>query len=562
MNCKDLEPILGCLTREDGTTESVVIHYTYGTNAAGVEIIKSVRYTSANGQIVTVGTTDLVTPGDCKCDTECVTGGVGGFDVTDTLFRCSKIGFTLDNAFTSLCPDGWTPQELVDRLNEGNPTGTVFEVVSGNIIGVVSGEVPELLQFFHSGGGQTTIYPSEGGETVCATRVKDCNSDRQTELLQEIADNTCPTDVTSNVVCSDSAQTVDLVNGGTASLTAGQELLLGEVYDCKGNLQSFSLSVLLAGVLQEIDSPVDTGVCPTPPETPVPSGCVKDANGQEWNVFTTSLNGDSVTYYQDAITGKIGTPAGDSSSWTTCGDDTCCPEVKEHYLCVDGVKTPVWVSLYPDTLTVNKVVDTLTLQTLDESLYQNGFLTPCGTCELIANLRCESYGDAFASNYQNWTDAGDYDGLQDEFGIVPCGTPRENYLRIIEYKVDGVDRLSTLPQTVFGGYALSPTALDTAFDDVNTALSSEALNIIPNAGTQGYIYEVDSNARLTIVLQEGFDDCAGGVNWAGSAFGIVVRGGVTGDFIVSGGVGSSSNFDDDEIGDFDTYQDSQNCTPI
>lgn len=256
------------------------------------------------------------------CNTECEVGGTGGYDLTDTNFICSKVGFTMDNAFTSVCPDGWTPQDLVDALNAGNPNGAVFAVQSGNIIEVVSGTPPEFIQFFHSGGGTTTVYANGGGgDPVCAKRVKDCNSDRQTELLQEIADNTCPSTVSSNVVCASTAQTVALENGGTTSLTAGQELLVGEVYDCRANLQSFNISVLIAGQLEEIADPVDTGTCPVTPET-IPTGCIKDENGQEWDSFQTTLNGTTITYYQDSITGVTGTPAGDPSDWSECGSET------------------------------------------------------------------------------------------------------------------------------------------------------------------------------------------------------------------------------------------------
>lgn len=69
MNCKDLEPIVGCLAKADGTFEPVSIHYTYGTNAAGTEIIESVRYTIADGTIRELVAGESVTPGPCCCPT-------------------------------------------------------------------------------------------------------------------------------------------------------------------------------------------------------------------------------------------------------------------------------------------------------------------------------------------------------------------------------------------------------------------------------------------------------------------------------------------------------------
>lgn len=59
----------------------------------------------------------------------------------------------------------------------------------------------------------------------------------------------------------------------------------------------------------------------------------------------------------------------------------CCPTIKEHYLCIDNVKTAVWVSIQPDTFGIIQVVNSLDLSTVDASLYSDGFLTPCGTCE-------------------------------------------------------------------------------------------------------------------------------------------------------------------------------------
>lgn len=67
MNCFDIEPIIACIKRADGTSESVLVHYSYGKNAAGTEIIKSVRYTDILGTIVTLAAGDTIALGDCSC---------------------------------------------------------------------------------------------------------------------------------------------------------------------------------------------------------------------------------------------------------------------------------------------------------------------------------------------------------------------------------------------------------------------------------------------------------------------------------------------------------------
>lgn len=256
--------------------------------------------------------------GHCKeeCKTSC-SDSVSGYDITEALGSCTKIGFSSNTVFTSICTDNWTVQDLVDVLNDNNPTGTIFEVLEGNVIGIVSGEPPEAIYFFNAG---ITVFPTTSEDDNCAYQVKDCNSDRNIELLQEIADNTCPSTSTSNVICSSIEQTVRLENGTTETLSAGQELIIGQILDCKGNIQSFSISTLVNSELIEITNAIQTGECPEE-NNPVPIGCIKDANGQKFNVFEVILNAVKTTYYQDEITGVVGTPAGDSESWTSCTEE-------------------------------------------------------------------------------------------------------------------------------------------------------------------------------------------------------------------------------------------------
>lgn len=52
LNCKAIEPVYGCLTRADGTFETVVIHYEYRDAANGSPVVHAVRLTDAAGAIV------------------------------------------------------------------------------------------------------------------------------------------------------------------------------------------------------------------------------------------------------------------------------------------------------------------------------------------------------------------------------------------------------------------------------------------------------------------------------------------------------------------------------
>lgn len=63
--CLKHSTVVGCWNKADNTKENVVIHYTYATNASGVEILKAIRYTISDGTPIALGVGDTVTPGAC-----------------------------------------------------------------------------------------------------------------------------------------------------------------------------------------------------------------------------------------------------------------------------------------------------------------------------------------------------------------------------------------------------------------------------------------------------------------------------------------------------------------
>lgn len=63
--CLTHSTVVGCWNKADSTKENVVIHYTYATNASGVEIIKAIRYTTSDGTPIALPIGDIVTPGEC-----------------------------------------------------------------------------------------------------------------------------------------------------------------------------------------------------------------------------------------------------------------------------------------------------------------------------------------------------------------------------------------------------------------------------------------------------------------------------------------------------------------
>jgi hypothetical protein len=67
MDCSTIKPVVGCWSKADGSFESVSIHYEYATAASGEPIVKSTRYTKADGgDIITVPVGDTVTVGACS----------------------------------------------------------------------------------------------------------------------------------------------------------------------------------------------------------------------------------------------------------------------------------------------------------------------------------------------------------------------------------------------------------------------------------------------------------------------------------------------------------------
>lgn len=91
MDCSTIKPVVGCWSKADGSFESVSIHYEYATAASGEPIVKSTRYTKADGgDIITVPAGDTVTVGACsaKWVTEKACYGTGAEPplATDVLF--------------------------------------------------------------------------------------------------------------------------------------------------------------------------------------------------------------------------------------------------------------------------------------------------------------------------------------------------------------------------------------------------------------------------------------------------------------------------------------------
>ena len=95
--------------------------------------------------------------------------------------------------------------------------------------------------------------------------VTECNSANILAAINQLVDNSCPKTPVATIICATTTGIYNLVNGGTVNINAGDELVLSQLFDCNGNPQSYALSALVSGELQEIADAIEAGGCPSPP---------------------------------------------------------------------------------------------------------------------------------------------------------------------------------------------------------------------------------------------------------------------------------------------------------
>ena len=290
-----------------------------------------------------------------------------GFDVTSVLGQCSKINFDDNtNAFNSIC-GAWTAQDLSDLLNKGNPIGATFSVIGNVLYCDDPNTCPSTIEF-------VSLPISIAGGAGCTQSntlgVTECNSANILAAINQLVDNSCPKTPVATIICATTTGIYNLVNGGTVNINAGDELVLSQLFDCNGNPQSYALSALVSGELQEIADAIEAGDCPTPPTPPVSLGCIKDEKGNEWEVWEATINGTTTTYYLDPVSGVAGTPAGLPANWTECGSKTV--QVPK----CDGTTYPVSV----DNVTATYQLNDLSKEVI--RVYDNITATLSGSVQL------------------------------------------------------------------------------------------------------------------------------------------------------------------------------------
>lgn len=314
------------------------------------------------------------------------------------------------------------------------------------------------------------------------------------------------------------------------------------------------------------------------------------ANGGEATIVWTDLDDNSFTFVADTVvgdgTGNGGwgfTGIGDSSgsAKVATATITCSAEDSElgsGVACkwvgcdANGETIIEWRDKFTDELLTGEQISTLAECTGTDDLLQEivDLLGGDGECpcdeETPKDKRCRAYANFLNSGYRNWSDIGDFDDLADEFGFTAPASPKETWVRITEFKCDGVSQ--SAEGQIFGPYPVGATASADFIADLGSATASACLQVGPSATSPGdmdYLY--NSNTKATLVLQEGISDGVGGIDWFSSAQGIVVREDangdfIAGDFITSSGNGSTTNYDASDVDDLDSYVDAEDCEDI
>lgn len=245
--------------------------------------------------------------------------------------------------------------------------------------------------------------------------------------------------------------------------------------------------------------------------------------------------------------------------------------VKEHYLCINGVSTPIWVSIDNKTLEIIKAVNTLTLEDVTD-LTVNGFVDPCDDCNIIvlANRQCDSYGNYFAG-YDQWLNDADYDSQANDNGC-PQGAPRNVWMRVRVFDSPA----SQISDTVLGPYPVDPTGTQylQALSDISALTSTLGVTIIQRnvavngSPFNGFTVQYNTGVSFGLTFQQGTDDGAGGVCWhdpttGGAAWGLKFETGVDTEAAESVNTpGNLSDAFDNTAWDYVNNQALENCIDI
>jgi len=140
MSCnKYTSAVVGCWNNT-----SVVIHYTYGIDASGSQILEATRYTDSDGVVLTIPAIDTVIPGSCS------SGSSSSCDDNDTTLASQSGTGNIPAGFKSVTINNLSG---ITTINGGFELGTGRRPNSISFGGDRGNCVNELLPAYTITGG-------------------------------------------------------------------------------------------------------------------------------------------------------------------------------------------------------------------------------------------------------------------------------------------------------------------------------------------------------------------------------------------------------------------------
>lgn len=225
-------------------------------------------------------------------------------------------------------------------------------------------------------------------------------------------------------------------------------------------------------------------------------------SGNEVSLFTVYYDSTGAIITFDPITDAFPCPV-------PCD----CVQVLEHYLCIDGQKVPVWVQINKEDLSINSVINTLTLQQVPLSAYQDGFVDPCADCGIVACMQFDGFDGQMTQDLSDPDLSGSFDvGDTSLFDVTINGTTTTVVLDYLASS-DNVNQ-STWYTDLTNFINSNSNFTISVVQDVNvedngkvlwqidySGPGNETLEIVKNSGDI-YTFSVDSSGVFTVTITD------------------------------------------------------------
>lgn len=145
LSCTQMEQMVGCLRKADGTTQAIIIHTEYAKDAAGNTIVHRVIYADSTGAPLVLAVGDTVTPGCCAATDVAIVGD--GVQIAGPARAALTAFFGAANTWdTSAVPGKLhsitvAAKSVQDGLPGTMPDFVIVALPGGNKIALMDGEV-------------------------------------------------------------------------------------------------------------------------------------------------------------------------------------------------------------------------------------------------------------------------------------------------------------------------------------------------------------------------------------------------------------------------------------